>query len=227
MEDYAVFAYIGVICLLAAIIGEAFKLAGGGSMPALRSPAVRSGVAIVGVISLVIAAVLYLGRNSGGNAGPGPATAPPTTLASAVHDGSTPPAAPPPSVPATNQTPASVVWQGTVRIDDGNGVDIGNLPVKVEDVPGSSSFWLYGGELQAGQEGQNIISEWTGNGTPSAADCASLLNTQPIEILGVHADLKFCTHGLMTRRLGFAQITSYDGNTAQVAITIWSDNLPR
>lgn len=222
MDTVALFGLVGIGCLLAALVGNGVKL-GHFEVPAIPSRIVRVGVAVVGVAALVIGIGLFVGRDNGTTSRPPAAT---SSVAPATQSTSTSVlAAESTTPPPTNHGPASVVWQGTVRLTDGNGVDLGSVPVKVEALA-STSFWVYQGQVLTSQDGNNLMAEWTGSAAPTADDCANLLNTQPVEALDLHAGLQICAHGLFERRVGFAQISSYDGNVAQVSITVWSRTLP-
>jgi len=120
-----------------------------------------------------------------------------------------------------------VLWHGKVRLDDGTGVDVGEIPISVESGnPSATSFWTYEGQVLSGQSGNNLVSEWTAAGDPTAGQCADRLRTQPTErIKGYHAGLRICVHGLFDQRIGYAKVLSYNGHSSQVDIVVWAAQL--
>ena len=125
---------------------------------------------------------------------------------------------------------STVLWHGQMTLTDngdGPGVDVGEVPPQVnENGPGTTSFWLYQGQFETGQDAENLMGEWVSASPPTVDQCAGVLRTAPVEKISYHAGLQFCTHGLFDRRIGFVRVLSYDGNKAQIDVTIWNEQLP-
>lgn len=221
----------GLVCLTVALLGSAVKVIGM-ELPAATERPTRLGLLAIGSTSLILGTVLFLQPGStGGNEAATGATrtdsAKSTGQPAATTAGQGGPSQGA-STPAAGSGPANtaVLWHGRLRLNDGDGVDVGSLPVSVESNPAATSFWLYQGQALSGQSGNNLLSEWTAAGDPTPDQCAEQLRTQPIErIKGYHAGLRMCLHGLFDKRLGYGKVISYDGSASQVEITIWAAQL--
>jgi hypothetical protein len=225
----------GLVCLTVALLGSAVKVIGM-ELPAATERPTRLGLLAIGGTSLILGTVLFLQPGStGGNeattgsprtdsaglTGQPPAT---TTGRGGPSQGTSTPAGSPTA--GGGPSNAIVLWHGKLRLTDGVGVDVGNLPVSVESNSLATSFWLYEGQALSGQSGNNLLSEWTAAGDPTPDQCAEQLRTQPIErIKGYRAGLRMCLHGLFDKRIGYAKVISYNGSASQVEITIWAAQL--
>jgi len=216
----------GLACLTVACLGSAVKVSGFELPAAAKTPA-RVGISAIGLVSLLLGTVLFLRQDSDSTATSGaqPATGsghPSTTVQSMAAATATTPAA-----TSGTQDAAAVLWHGKVRLDNGTGVDVGEIPISVESENTlATSFWMYEGQALSGQSGNNLLSEWTAAGDPTAEQCAERLRTQPIErIKGYRAGLRICVHGLFDKRVGYAKVLSYDGHSSQVDIVVWATQL--
>jgi hypothetical protein len=223
MTSVAILWLLGLACVIVALLGAAVKV-GGIELPGAAARSARVGVLLVGLIALILGTVLFTQRNSPASPAAGHSPAGTAATPGATTPAAMTPQAPPAAASSPAAAPASVLWHGKVRLSDGEGVDVGELPIRVEGSNSSAtSFWQYDGAAHSGQSGNNLLSEWTGPADPTAAQCDEQLRTQPVErINGYRTGLRLCTHGLFDERIGYAKVVSYDGSTSQVDLTVWS-----
>jgi hypothetical protein len=111
-----------------------------------------------------------------------------------------------------------------MRVSGDGSVDFDTLPLTVEE-SGDYSFTTGSGQLQGGIT--TSLAAWPGPGAPTAAQCENLLRTQPVSSLEDHTGLIFCAEGtgVLSPHVGFGEVMSYDGNTSQVNVTVWTATL--
>ncbi|MFE5028582.1 hypothetical protein ACFRAO_36095 [Streptomyces sp. NPDC056656] len=199
---------VGLVCLLAAAIGETVKL-GGWELPALTSRKTRIPVALIGVVALVLGLVAVVHSSSGSTPG-GAATGPvissppqhddpppadPTTSEPASPSPSRPPSpapsrsrapesTPPPAGPAdSTPLPPPVIgvhWRGSVQLNGETRGDGTDMTTGwfLDSVPPSRAPLGDLGLAGSNAVAGNALARWSGNGAPSARQCGDLLNTQ-------------------------------------------------
>jgi len=169
--------------------------------------------ACAGAVAAVVAVVAYLWPHSSAPSSASAAASTSRTVVLASTGSATPAAV------ATSSTSAAVLAQSVVRIDDNNiSVDVGTLPLTVEQEVGGS-FWYYEGNLHSGTGAE--LAVWSRESTPTASGCGDLLRTEPVNPVAVHKGLRFCMDAYSPRRIAVGQVLSYDGNVAQIRITVW------
>jgi hypothetical protein len=169
--------------------------------------------ACAGAVAALVALVAYLWPHSSAPSSASAAASTSRTVAPAPDRSATPAAV------ATSSASAAVLAQSDVRIDDNNiSVDVGTLPLTVEQEVGGS-FWYYEGNLHAGTGAE--LAVWSQGSTPTAAACGDLLRTEPVNTVPVHKGQRFCMDAYSPRRIAVGQVLSYDGNVAQIRITVW------
>jgi hypothetical protein len=246
LTDVAVLWIIGVVCLLAAIVGEALKLAGN-ELPALESRPVRIAVGVVGAIALLLGLVL-LHASSRASASPAPTPSPsvapgsnspfpaqsggPTPAATATAS-ATPRATPPATASATStaQAPAPprVQWSGNLILDSGE--DDGD-PVTgwfLDTVPPSHApegdiglmCDISCSETELGTS--TAIAIWNGSGMPTEQGCEQTLNTNPgQENVAVSPGTVGCVQTEGGRYASFRVSDISSQGVFSLAVTVWA-----
>lgn len=187
--------------------------------------------AVITAAASIVVAVITVGFSHGsasptvaGETSHAGVTGPPVTSAATSSQAD--------SAPSTSAASGSsaVLWHGQMTLtddSDGPGVDVGEVPPQInQNGPGSTSFWLYQGQFETGQDAENLMGEWDSASAPTVDQCAGVLRTAPVEKISARSGLQFCTHGLFDRRIAFVHVLSYDGNKAQIDVTIWNEQLP-
>jgi hypothetical protein len=186
---------IGVVCLLAAVVGSRLKLPSA-EIEAITAPRVRIAVAVIGAAAIALGAVLLAvdsARSQSPVAGPQPTTVPTSNPPAPVDPASTEPApttqptptpttttrtTPPATVePPPPETPAprtiGVWWKGSLELGGygggpGGGWFLDNSP-PARAVGGD--LFYNGTNAVAG----NAIIEWDGAKLPTWRQCSDLL----------------------------------------------------
>jgi hypothetical protein len=183
-----------------------------------RNPAITA--AWIGAAAVIAAALITVVFHSGHGTSPTP-SATPTIGGTAVSGTPAPSQAPSP-------TPVSpvVYWQGAVGITFGppGGINFDLKPATTSaDAPTNISFT--GTALENfWSDTTMLISQWTGSGHPTKAQCAYTVLTHPSNIVNNVAEgMQICIRTIQDRigRLTVTSISS-DDSTLNVMAVIWN-----
>lgn len=225
---------VGVVCLAASVVGKSMKL-GGAEIPAIPSPATRFGLAIVGVLALVLGLVLFQEASSPdptppipGPPSPAPTSpspsppSPPLTPPAPTPPAPTPPRPSPPS--PTPPTPVERVWwQGTLILNGEAGVTGWFLdPAPPARAPLGDLGLMCGLSCPSNELAGIAIVAWDSHSPPKQQQCSDLLNTRLGQRqIDVQAGSMACfkTEG---GRVGYLKVASMpELHQMNLEVTVW------
>lgn len=232
---------IGIVCLIGAVLGKVIRV-GQTELPSLGQRRGRVLIALVGVVSLVLGSVAFLGtplrdrllgRSTSGASSATTLAYPTTTTTTSAATGtsagssvtssapsvSAAPLSPstPQSVSAAPPTPG-VFWSGTVG-GLSNGIDFDVLPPRhVADLDITAN----GKELQGGT--RVTLAEWVTNRAPGKDDCSQWLRDHGAAfVFSVVVGTQICAR-TAEGRLAYLRITKLGTSSSsetEADVVVW------
>ncbi|MFF9481941.1 hypothetical protein [Streptomyces sp. NPDC014733] len=177
---------------------------GGGRGPRTSVLAAAGGVVGAVVLAVVLSSLTTSGGGHGTDDGPtpGPTTTTPTTTA---------PTTPPPSKGPTSPAPGTVRWKGPLRLDNSDvskEMDT-KPPAVVENSDPGADLWFWDdmdGLLKTSHHA--VVAEWTGDGLPTAQQCADAVGGGGTEDLPLATGKVICFQ-TSDHRIGRLKVTKF------------------
>jgi hypothetical protein len=217
----------GIGCLVAALVGKEVTI-GSVELPAAAERLTRAGMAVIGVLAIILGIALFAHSGSGQQApkvspaAPANASAGNSPVTTSPASSETSPAPAPPATP----TAGTVRWQGPIAIpgtvNGGYGIDLDLVPPT-----GSGSYSVTYGYTEGNSGYGDIdaadIATWPGAKPPSYAQCREWALTNPLFGEPVSPGTQLC---LITGegRTAYLKVIAFDGSTRSVSANavIWN-----
>lgn len=201
---------IGIVCIVATLVGGKVKLAGS-EFPPIPSRVVRGLLGLVGLSTLLLGLFPDKLNSSTPEAREGESS----TAKSAGPATS--------GLPSSNTTdPEQPLWHGTMLLNE-KGIDFSTDPPRLGhvndlsvDIAEFTSNTLYGSVFTG-----SVVAKWTQPGEPSPADCSDLLTTHGVTEATFDRQDRFCVRSGDSGRIVLITAKGKQDTNWEIEATVW------